>query len=442
MTAAGTLPRPGETVEMIRAASPITVVDRLGEGGQGVVYRARLDGGPTLALKWYRPTTASPQQRQAIADLVTRGTPHGCFSWPLDLVRSANVDGWGYVMPLISPEFAPFAQLLNDDVQPSFRVMASIGRQLAEAIACLHASGLCYRDLNSQNVYVDRERGAVAICDNDNVGTDRGYVAVYGTLLYMAPEVVRRETTPTTVTDLHSLAVLLFKLLMRGHPLEGRRVDALYSWNGRNHASDEEIAVQYCGYEPLFVFDPADDANRPVDGDPMLRMWPLYPGFVVHAFTQAFTRGLHDPSLGVRVTAQTWRKLFVRLGDGCFRCPACSANRIYDAEEPDKACWSCGRRTALPLALELPSHTVVLDRDAVLTPGHLHRNRDWSTNWARVESHPQESGRVVLRNLGDAVWKVHADGEEPKVVRPAQAFAVRPGIINFGVAQGRVRTLP
>jgi len=331
--------------------------------------------------------------------------------------------------------------MLNDRVQPPFRVIAAIGRQLAEAIGCLHASGLCYRDLNSQNVYVDRDKGGVAICDNDNVGTDRGYVAVYGTLLYMAPEVVRREATPTTVTDLHSLAILLFKLLMRGHPLEGRRVDSMYSWEGGQHLSDEDVALRYCGYEPLFVFDPDDDSNRPVPGDPMLTMWPLYPAFVRARFTQAFTTGLHDPSLGARVTAETWRKTFVRLGDSCFTCPSCSANRVYDAHEPDKPCWSCGRRTALPFALQLPGHSVVLDRGAELTGQHLRKSRDRDTSWARVEPHPRDPGRMVLRNLTDAVWTVQPEGEGSKPVRPAQAFAVRAATIDFGAAKGSIHPL-
>jgi len=201
------LPTPGQVVRMVRAGSPVTVMDRLGEGGQGVVYRARLAAGATLALKWYRLAASSPQQRQSVADLVAHGSPHPRFCWPLDIVSSDEVAGWGYVMPMIGPQFSPFAQMLNSSKQPTFRIKAAIGRRIAEAFVSLHASGLCYRDLNFGNLYADPERGDIAICDNDNVGTDTGHVAVFGTLRFMAPEIVRSEAMPTTVTDLHSLEI-------------------------------------------------------------------------------------------------------------------------------------------------------------------------------------------------------------------------------------------
>jgi serine/threonine protein kinase len=44
---------------------------------------------------------------------------------------------------------------------------------------------------------------------------------VLGTPRFMAPEVVRREAAPSDQTDRYSLAVLLFYLLMGGHPLDG-----------------------------------------------------------------------------------------------------------------------------------------------------------------------------------------------------------------------------
>ena len=54
----------------VQAASghPYTVETFLGGGGQGKVYRALLDGQP-LALKWYFPEQATPQQWQ---NLVSR----------------------------------------------------------------------------------------------------------------------------------------------------------------------------------------------------------------------------------------------------------------------------------------------------------------------------------------------------------------------------------
>jgi serine/threonine protein kinase len=136
--------------------------------------------------------------------------------------------GFGYVMPLLEPRFVSLAQLLNTERQPSFRVITTIGRELVDAFAALHSAGLCYRDISFGNLRVDPAAREAAIIDVDNVGVDGGSALVKGTGPFMAPELLRDEALPSTVTDLHSLAVLLFYLLMHGHPLFGVRTDA--SW--------------------------------------------------------------------------------------------------------------------------------------------------------------------------------------------------------------------
>ena len=46
--------QPGQTLRMERGEAAVIVEDRIGEGGVGVVHRARLNGSP-FAVKWYRP---------------------------------------------------------------------------------------------------------------------------------------------------------------------------------------------------------------------------------------------------------------------------------------------------------------------------------------------------------------------------------------------------
>ncbi len=206
----------GRTLRMLRAGTAVTVGERLGEGGQGVVHAVTIGGAP-YAVKWYR-YAASGELRKSIAALVERGRPHRDFIWPIDLVASDELSGFGYVMPRLEPRFSSFAQLVSRSDQPPFRVVSAIGRQLVTAFEALHSAGLCYRDISFGNLWVDAEASEVAIIDNDNVGLDGGDVFVWGTLRFMAPEVVRREAAPSSLTDLHSLAVFLFYLFMHGHP--------------------------------------------------------------------------------------------------------------------------------------------------------------------------------------------------------------------------------
>ncbi len=432
-------PVPGQLLHMVRAGTTVTLGDRLKEGGQGVVHRASLSSGAMFAVKWYRPASASDAQREAIETLVGHGRPHPAFIWPLDVVTCPTVAGFGYVMPLLEPRFISFAEMLESPNQPTFDVMAVIGRELVDAFAALHASGLCYRDISFGNLFVDPVRAEVAVIDNDNVGIDGGDARVLGTLRFMAPEIVRREALPATVSDLHSLAVLLFYLYFHGHPLDGQRVEGTYTWEGERHRSDSELATIHYGLDPLFVFNPSDRSNRPVPGDPMLRWWPLYPRFFRELFVRAFTVGLVDASLTGRNTESVWRKALLRLRDCVSQCENCPAGRFFDPDEPGAPCWNCGYVPQRPGVLEIGGSSIVVSPGNVVTAHHLLRNRDHRTVEARIEAHPRHPGELVIRNEGSVRWTVRPEGEEEKTVKPGQRLAVRPAAIDFGPATGIVR---
>ena len=431
-------PAAGDVVRMARAGTAIRITRRVAEGGQGVVYQALTESGGRVAVKWYRPTGYADRQRQLIAALAAHTRPHPAYAWPIDIVESSGISGFGYVMHWVPERFGSLVELLRAAQQPPFRLLASIGRELVDAFAALHASGLCYRDINFGNLLVDPDRCEVSIVDNDNVGTDGGDVFVRGTVRFMAPEVIRGEVTPSTVTDLHSLAVFLFFLLVHGHPLEGRRVRASYSWQPDGHVSETALALRHFGADPLFVFDPADRSNLPEPGDPMLVWWPIYPRFIRDLFARAFGTGLHDASLSGRVVEAEWRRALVRLGD-CVSACSCTAAVFWDPDDPGLRCWNCTAVPPQPALLDLPGHCLVLSEGAVLTSNHLRHDRDYRTQLAVVERHPQHPGQVVLRNLSEAKWTVQPAGEEAKTVKPHQRLRVRPMAINFGPVRGSIR---
>jgi eukaryotic-like serine/threonine-protein kinase len=427
----------GHMLRMERGGRWLIVEDRIGEGGQGVVHRARLNGAP-FAVKWYRPGPASAGARKAIGALVERGgPPHPAFVWPIDLVTSDQLSGFGYVMPLLESRFTSLARLLDEEPQPSFRVMARIGLNMVDAFAALHASGLCYRDISFGNLRADPLARDVAIIDVDNIGVDGGPALVKGTWRFMAPEIIRDETLPSTVTDLHSLAVLLFYLFMHGHPLLGARTDSSYGWDG-GYVSETELLVRNIGQKPLFVFDPDDPSNAPGPGDPMSTWWPIYPQELRRVFTSAFTTGLHDASLQGRVIEGTWRRALLRLSDCMWACPQCHASVLYDPEPATQQCWDCHAALPLPPRLSLPGGTIVLAEGAVVTRHHLYRDRDYRTEQATVEPYPGRPGDLVLRNLAPTPWQVKPEGEDAKTVAPGQLLAVRPMELDFHGIYGRI----
>jgi DNA-binding helix-hairpin-helix protein with protein kinase domain len=432
---------------MERGGTALTIADRLGEGAFGVVHQARLgragpagpgSGQPRFAVKWFRPQARSDRVRQSVLALVQRGRPpHPAFVWPIDLVCSDEVPGFGYVMPLLDSRFVSLARMLNPREEPGVRAVAMIGRELVDAFAVLHTSGLCYRDISFGNLRVDPASAEVAIIDVDNVGVDGGTALIKGTGQFMAPEVLRDEASPSTVTDLHSLAVLLFYLLMHGHPLEGKRTGASHSWD-RDRPSELALTRQHFGFSPLFAFDPDDPSNRPLPAESVSLRWPVLPLQCRRVFTQAFTVGLWDASLHGRVKEGTWRRALLNLHDSVHPCPSCMATSFYDPEQPRQWCWQCGQPLTVPYRLKAPGGAVVLAEGAVVTSHHLNRDHGYRDACARVEPHPVEQGRLVMRNLTERVWVITPRAEEPRRVAPGQLLAVRPMVIEYGTGRARI----
>ncbi len=428
---------PGQVVRTEPSGQACRVEHFIGGGGQGEVYRATLRGDG-VALKWYFPHTATPAQRAALAALIRRGAPSTRFLWPVELA-GGDVASFGYVMPLRPARYRSITDLLRRRVEPRFRVLVTAGLGLVDAFLQLHARGLCYRDISFGNAFFDPDTGDVLICDNDNVGIDGDSTSgVLGTPRFMAPEVVRREAWPSADTDLHSLAVLLFYMLMLHHPLEGRRESATASL-------DKAAIARLFGTEPRFIFDPNDDSNRP---DPdvhrvVLSFWPLYPAYLQDLFTRAFTAGLRDPR-GGRVREGQWRAALDRMRDEIVYCGACGAESFASvvAGPPAAPCWSCDAPLTLPPALHTGRRVIMLNYDTRLHPYQLDERLayDFTSCAGRVVRHPALASLWGLRNEGGSGWVADRGAAEPFSVPPGASVVLSDGLhIHFGAGDGVVR---
>jgi eukaryotic-like serine/threonine-protein kinase len=419
------------------------VREYLGGGGQGEVY-GTIMAGRAVALKWYLAASATARQRASLEFLIRKGPPSDRFLWPLELVSSSGVAGFGYVMPLRESRFHGIADLMRRRIDPSFRALATAGFELAHSFLQLHSRGLCYRDISFGNVFFDPESGEIAVCDNDNVAVDGDAAGgVLGTPRFMAPEVVRGDASPSTQTDLFSLAVLLFYMFMVHHPLEGRRELAIHSF-------DLPAMTRLYGTHPLFVFDPVDRSNEPVPGfhDNVLRSWPIYPQFLRDLFTRAFSDGIRDPAHG-RVRESEWRAAMVRLRDSILYCRYCGAENFFcssaspHAQSTSVACWACGLALPGPLRLHIGHNIVMLNHDTRLYPHHVDGQaaNDFSAPVAEVARHPRNPDVWGLRNVSRDAWSWTSRADlSPSPVAPGSAVTLVPGLrINFGRVEGEVR---
>lgn len=420
----------------------------LGGGGQGEVYRARLVNGKgegtPMALKWFFPQylRQDPDLRARLERAIDTGPPSDRFLWPQELVQAASRPEFGYVMPLREDRFAGITDLVTRRAEPTFHALVTAGFELAYNYRQLHAKGFCYRDISFGNVFFDPESGEVRICDNDNVSVDDGQGGVIGgTARFMAPEIVRGEAGPSTQSDLFSLAVLLFYMLVNHHPLEGAR-------EAQIRCFDLFAMTRLYGTDPLFIFDPNDASNEPVRGnhDNALALWPLYPRFVQALFVRAFTDGLLDAHR--RVVESQWTSALIRLRDSILYCQHCGAESFYDPDEQNladgssAACWACKSPRSLPPRMRIDREVIMLNHNTLLYPHHLDENcrYEFDEPVAEVTQHPQNPQIWGLRNLSAQKWtSQNADGEVNDV-EPGKTVALSSSLrIRFGSREGEVR---
>lgn len=442
--------RPGQLLKCVDSPATCRVEALIGEGGQGEVYRVSLDGRP-YALKWYHPIALRVDRSlcQRLQVAVHRGAPTPEFLWPFELVTLPDGSSLGYLMQLRCESYLKIQSVLAGEVHPSFRALATIGCRLTEALMALHTKGLVYQDLNAGNLFFDRQTGQIEICDNDNVDIDGAPSVMGGVWEFQAPEVVLRHNGPSRATDLHSLAVMLFRILHIGHPLIGRcELD-------HHNLTDQAVLRRIYGTHARFVFDPADDSNRPLPDrhGPVLAHWAIYPQTLRDAFTRAFTDGLFDPQNG-RVQESEWRRVLRQLHDSVLTCRGCGAQNFHDpqrlaARQPTFPCWGCGAplstappriglRRASARAQEAPAHVVVLDPGARLQTHHLD-----ATSVAGAETVAQviDKPSLALMNLSAQSWSVMRDAQAtPVKVAPSECVPLASGMrIDFGRVVGEVK---
>lgn len=429
-----------ETVHTEASDMDCTVKQYLGGGGQGEVYRAQL-GNHDIALKWYflHYLAQDERLRERLEIAIKIGPPSDRFLWPLELASSPTVPAFGYVMPLRESRFKGIVDMMRRRAEPSFRALAKAGFELAHNYLQLHAQGLCYRDINFGNVFLDPKTGEIRICDNDNVDVNGKPGPIGGTPRFMAPELVRGDASPSTQTDLFSLAVLLFYMFMLHHPLEGKKELAIHSF-------DLPAMRKLYGIEPVFIFDPDDDSNRPVREyhDNAIIYWEIYPEFLKRLFIKSFTEGIRDPEHG-RVREGEWRPAMVHLLDSIIYCGHCKAENFYDVERLKATggkrpiCWSCQKEVVLPFRIRIGKNVVMLNNDSKLFLHHLDGEYDLSTPIAEVTQHPRNPGIWGLKNLSGHKWvRATPEGENREIISGQSATLAKGVKIQFGMAEGEI----
>ncbi len=207
---------------------------RIGEGGMGVVYRARhVLIERVVALKLIRP------------DL--RGETH-LRAWMLREARAANRVDHAHIVDIhdigeteegelyLVMEYLVGTPLSAEIAKGQFPQVRAIDvlEQMSAALGRAHDLGVVHRDLKSDNIMCTNRGGRkdfVKILDfglahlaRDPRLAPKG--AIFGTPEYMSPEQAKGEEA-TAQSDLYSLGVLLFEMMTGQLPFRSHDRDAL-----------------------------------------------------------------------------------------------------------------------------------------------------------------------------------------------------------------------
>jgi len=296
---------------------------------------------------------------------------------------------------------------------------------LAESYRAMHGAGYCYRDISEANFCMDLKTAEIRIFDNDNCMVDKVHVGnIEGTGGFMAPEVQRGEALPSTVTDQHSLAVLLFMLWHWHHPLHGCKESAIRVY-------DLPAQDFLYGHEPVFIFDPHDRSNELPNEEGYRAVpahWNVLPTFVRRLFTRAFTKGLHEPA--ERVTDLEWIHAFSKLQDLRYICPDCHAENFYDPEDPaQQYCWNNSCHLQFPPKLMVknnPENTLLAMPGQKLTTSLLGRKSSVRII-GEIETYSGDQELCLLRNKTAEPW-IASVGDDSIRIPKDKGVVLYPGI--------------
>jgi serine/threonine-protein kinase len=216
--------RAAERCIMTLIAQRYQILETLGQGGMGTVYRAAdTQSGIIVALKQIRPDLVADDP-EMIARFIREGEVLRELNHP-NIVRmlAAGEDDSGHYLVMEYVTGGSLYDLLKRQPRLPIGQTLSIALELADALSRAHHLKIIHRDLKPANVLI-AEDGTPRLTDfgiaktHDARPLTQTGIAI-GTIDYLSPEALAGETVDTR-TDVWAFGVMLFEMLAGKRPFE------------------------------------------------------------------------------------------------------------------------------------------------------------------------------------------------------------------------------
>ncbi len=228
------LEKEGDSLIGTTLAGKYRIDARLNEGGMGTVYRGtHVLMDKTVAIKVLRPSLAADEKIVARFSREARAASR--ISHPNALsVTDFGEDDSGHVflvMEYLSGK--TLKQLIREEGPLPLARVVDITRQIGDALHAAHSQGVVHRDLKSDNIMLlDTMTGdhakvldfGIAKIKEPEGAVDTNLTApnlVIGTPQYMSPEQCSQDSEIDARSDIYSLGVILYEMLVGHVPFSG-----------------------------------------------------------------------------------------------------------------------------------------------------------------------------------------------------------------------------
>ena len=306
-------PTCGKKIRVERAFDHFVVVETLGVGGMGTVYKARdkqLDR--FVALKLLRRDLGGEEDHKArlqeeariaaavnhpcVIQVFDSGTDHGQFYVVMELVDQGSLDDLMALRPRL----------------PEKRVL-EIGIQVAKGLRAAQRRGLIHRDVKPANIlFIDEHAAKIGDFGLASSATQRWGIGgvVWGTPEYVAPERLNNDPEDFR-SDIYSLGATLFHAIAGKPPIEASTNSATALLESKQRPLDLQATA------PDVSAETAEVLQRMIAADPAQR-FSSYDDLVAELERAWRAVALEDATSGGETRRRRWRSAWSRFTQRSF----------------------------------------------------------------------------------------------------------------------------